>query len=66
MKKEEKVTAVAELTEKFGRARLAILTECVGLPVNQVTELRKQLDGAAHPAGGGRSDTLRIGRGGGR
>jgi large subunit ribosomal protein L7/L12 len=46
MKKEEKATAVAELTEKFGRARLAILTECVGLPVNQVTELRKQLRGA--------------------
>lgn len=45
MKKEEKVTAVAELAEKFGRARLAILTECVGLPVNQVTELRKQLRG---------------------
>jgi large subunit ribosomal protein L7/L12 len=46
MKKEEKATAVAELTEKFGRARLAILTECVGLPVNQMTELRKQLRGA--------------------
>ncbi len=46
MKKEEKATAVAELTEKFGRARLAILTECVGLPVNEVTELRKQLRGA--------------------
>jgi len=46
MKKEEKVTAVAELTEKFARARLAILTECVGLPVNEVTELRKQLRGA--------------------
>ncbi|BFU95999.1 MAG: Fused 50S ribosomal proteins L10 and L7/L12 (Modular protein) [Nitrospira sp.] len=46
MKKEEKATAVAELTEKFGRARLAILTECSGLPVNQVTELRKQLRGA--------------------
>jgi large subunit ribosomal protein L7/L12 len=46
MKKEEKATAVAELTEKFGRARLAILTECVGLPVNQVTELRKQLRSA--------------------
>jgi large subunit ribosomal protein L7/L12 len=45
MKKEEKATAVAELTEKFGRARLAILTECSGLPVNQVTELRKQLRG---------------------
>lgn len=46
MKKEEKSTAVAELTEKFGRARLAILTECAGLSVNQVTELRKQLRGA--------------------
>lgn len=46
MKKEEKIAAVAELTEKFGRARLAILTECVGLPVNEVTELRKQLRGA--------------------
>ena len=46
MKKEDKATAVAELTEKFGRARLAILTESVGLPVNQVTELRKQLRGA--------------------
>lgn len=45
MKKEAKVTAIAELAERFGRARLAILTECVGLPVNQVTELRKQLRG---------------------
>ena len=46
MKKEDKATAVAELAEKFGRARLAILTECVGLSVNQVTELRRQLRGA--------------------
>lgn len=45
MKKEAKVAAIAELAERFGRARLAILTECVGLPVNQVTELRKQLRG---------------------
>lgn len=43
MKKEEKATAIAELTEKFGRARLAILTECAGMPVNQMTELRRQL-----------------------
>ena len=43
MKKEEKVTTVEALAEKFGRARLAILTECVGLLVNEVTELRKQL-----------------------
>ena len=46
MKKEEKATAIAELTEKFGRARLAILTECAGMPVSQMTELRRQLRGA--------------------
>ena len=46
MNKEEKATAVAELTETFGRARLAIVTESAGLSVNQVTELRKQLRGA--------------------
>jgi large subunit ribosomal protein L7/L12 len=46
MKKDEKATAVAELTETFGRARLAIVTESAGLSVNQVTELRKQLRGA--------------------
>lgn len=46
MNKEEKATAIAELTEKFGRARLAILTECAGMPVNQMTELRRQLRGA--------------------
>jgi large subunit ribosomal protein L7/L12 len=46
MKKEDKETAVAELHEKFSRAKLAILAECSGLPVNQITELRKQLRGA--------------------
>lgn len=46
MKKDEKATAVAELTERFGRARLAIVTESAKLSVNQVTELRKQLRGA--------------------
>jgi len=43
MKKEEKATAVAELHEKFSRAKLAVMTECSGLPVNDITELRKQL-----------------------
>jgi large subunit ribosomal protein L7/L12 len=43
MKKDEKAVVVAELNEKFSRARVAILTECTGLPVNQVTELRKRL-----------------------
>jgi len=46
MNKDEKATAVAELTETFGRARLAIVTESAGLSVNQVTALRKQLRGA--------------------
>lgn len=43
MKKEEKARAVVELHEKFMRAKLAVMTECSGLPVNEVTELRKQL-----------------------
>jgi len=46
MKKEEKATSVAELHEKFSRAKLAVMTECSGLPVNDITELRKQLRGA--------------------
>ena len=46
MKKDEKATAVAELHEKFSRAKLAVMTECSGLEVNQLTELRKQLRGA--------------------
>ena len=46
MKKEAKTTAIAELTEMFGRAKLAILTESAGLPVNQVTALRRQLRAA--------------------
>ena len=46
MNKDEKATAVVELTETFGRARLAFVTESAGLSVNQVTELRKQLRGA--------------------
>jgi len=46
MKKEEKAAAVAELHEKFSRAKLAVMTECSGLPVNDITELRKQLRGA--------------------
>ncbi len=46
MKKNEKATAVAELTERFGRARLAIVTESARLSANQVTELRKQLRSA--------------------
>lgn len=43
MKKDEKAVAVAELHEKFARAKLAILAECAGMPVNQMTQLRRQL-----------------------
>ncbi len=46
MNKEEKATAVVELHEKFSRAKLAVMTECSGLSVNDITELRKQLRGA--------------------
>jgi len=46
MKKEAKATAIAELAEMFGRAKVAILTESAGLPVNQVTALRRQLRAA--------------------
>jgi len=46
MKKEDKPAAVAELHEKFGRARVAFLAECTGLEGHEVTELRRQLRGA--------------------
>src|SRR2546427_11394295 len=46
MKKDEKATVVAELHERFSRAKLAIMTECSGLSGNEVPELRKQLRGA--------------------
>lgn len=43
MKKEQKSVVVADLHEKFTRARLAVVTECGGMPVNQVTQLRHKL-----------------------
>ncbi|RMH33052.1 MAG: 50S ribosomal protein L7/L12 [Nitrospirae bacterium] len=46
MNKASKVELVSTLHDQFARARLAILTECVGMPVNQITELRKRLRGA--------------------
>ena len=46
MKKEDKAIAVADLHERFSKARLAVVTECGGMPVNQVTQLRHQLRGA--------------------
>lgn len=46
MKKEQKAGVVSDLHEKFVRAKLAVVTECGGMPVNQVTQLRHQLRGA--------------------
>src|SRR5215472_10994038 len=43
--KAEKVTAVAELTERFQSSSGAVLTEYRGLTVAQLGELRKSLDG---------------------
>ncbi len=43
MKKAAKTEVVSNLHERFGRARIAILTECAGMPVNQVNDLRKKL-----------------------
>lgn len=46
MKKEQKAVVVSDLHEKFAKAKLAVVTECGGMPVNQVTALRHQLRGA--------------------
>ena len=46
MKKTEKSEVVAEMHDRFLQARLAIVTECSGMPVNQISQLRKQLRGA--------------------
>ena len=43
MKKTDKNEAVAVMHEQFARARIAIVTECAGMPVNQVNDLRKKL-----------------------
>src|SRR5438128_11299915 len=46
MRKEEKAQTIAELREKFTRARAAFLTECTGLAGHEVTELRRLVRGA--------------------
>ena len=43
MKKTDKNEAVATMHERFANARIAIVTECTGMPVNQVNDLRKRL-----------------------
>ena len=45
MKKEEKAVVVADLHDRFSKAKLAVVAECGGMPVNQVTQLRRQLHG---------------------
>lgn len=46
MRKEDKAQAVADLHDKFSRARVAVLAECTGLEGAEVTELRRQLRNA--------------------
>ena len=43
MKKTDKTEVVSTLHDRFARARIAIVTECAGMPVNQVNDLRKKL-----------------------
>lgn len=43
MPNEAKVQDVAELSERFSRSTLVIATDFTGLPVNEVTALRKRL-----------------------
>ncbi|MBI4124541.1 MAG: 50S ribosomal protein L10 [Deltaproteobacteria bacterium] len=43
MRKEEKITVVAQLKERFAKAKAVIFAENKGLKVGQVTELRKAL-----------------------
>ena len=43
MAREEKVTAIAELREKLGKARGAVLTDFRGLTVADITDLRAAL-----------------------
>jgi large subunit ribosomal protein L7/L12 len=43
MKKTDKNEAVVTMHERFVSARIAIVTECAGMPVNQVNDLRKRL-----------------------
>ena len=44
----EKVTAVAEIAEKFSQASAALITEYRGLTVEAVTDLRRTLGRRGH------------------
>lgn len=43
MKKTDKPEVVSTLHDRFARARIAIVSECAGMPVNQINDLRKKL-----------------------
>lgn len=43
MKKSDKTEVVSVMHERFARARIAIVSECAGMPVNRVNDLRKKL-----------------------
>lgn len=43
MNKQEKKEAIAELREKFARAKTAVITEYSGINVEQITDLRAKL-----------------------
>jgi large subunit ribosomal protein L10 len=43
MNRAEKIETVAELTDKFARAPIAVVTEYRGLNVAQLTDLRRKL-----------------------
>ena len=47
MASQDKVTAVAEIADKFRNSSATVLTEYRGLSVQQLSDLRKQLKGAA-------------------
>ncbi len=46
MNRDEKKDAIAELHEKFSRAKTAVITGYSGINVEQITELRSKLRGA--------------------
>ena len=46
MKKTAKSEVVTVMHDRFLKARLAIVTECSNMPVNQISQLRRQLRGA--------------------
>ena len=68
MAREDKVSAVAELTERFQTSDGAVLTEYRGLTVSQLADLRAALGRRHHvPGGEEHADQAgRLGRGPGQ